>query len=65
MAESIITFVIIFCCGSVFYGIGMYASKIEKPMGFWSRIEVKAAETPIEKTKKDKHKPSFKWSIGY
>ena len=28
-------------------------------------IEVKAAETPIEKTKKDKHKPSFKWSIGY
>lgn len=28
-------------------------------------IEVKAAETPIEKTVKDTHKPSFKWSIGY
>lgn len=28
-------------------------------------IEVNASETPIEKTKKDTHKPSFKWSIGY
>ena len=28
-------------------------------------IEVDAAETPIEKTAKDTHKPSFKWSIGY
>ena len=28
-------------------------------------IEVKADETPIEKTVKDTHKPSFKWSIGY
>ena len=28
-------------------------------------IEVKASETPIEKTVKDTHKPSFKWSIGY
>ena len=26
---------------------------------------VKASETPIEKTTKDIHKPSFKWSIGY
>ena len=28
-------------------------------------IEVKADETPIERTAKDTHKPSFKWSIGY
>lgn len=28
-------------------------------------IEVNASEAPIEKTKKDTHKPSFKWSIGY
>ena len=28
-------------------------------------IEVKADGTPIEKTSKDTHKPSFKWSIGY
>ena len=28
-------------------------------------IEVKADKIPIEKTVKDTHKPSFKWSIGY
>ncbi len=28
-------------------------------------IEVKASETPIEKTTKDTYKPSFKWSVGY
>lgn len=28
-------------------------------------IEVEAAKTPIDKVIKDKHKPSFKWSIGY
>ena len=61
MAESIITFVIIFCCGSVFYGIGMYASKIEKPMGFWSGIEVKASEiTDIKQYNKEN---SIMWKV--
>ena len=38
VAESIICFVIIFCVGSVFYGMGSNAFKIEKPMGFYNAI---------------------------
>ena len=44
MEGNIITFVILFGVGSVFLGLGIYASKKEKPMHFYSGIEVKASE---------------------
>ena len=44
MGGNIITFVILFGVGSVFLGIGIYASKREKPMNFYSGIEVKVSE---------------------
>ena len=40
MAGTIIWYVTIFGCAALFYGIGIYAQKLEKPMWFWSGSEV-------------------------
>lgn len=40
MAGAIIWYVTMFGCALLFCGIGIYADKLEKPMWFWSGIEV-------------------------
>ena len=44
MAGKIIMWVVSFGCASLFYGIGVYAKKLEKPMWFWSGVEVDASK---------------------
>ena len=44
MAGLIIWLVISFGCAALFFGIGLYAQRLEKPMWFWSGIEVKAED---------------------
>ena len=39
---AIIWYVTIFGCALLFYGIGIYAKKIDKPMWFWSGSTVDA-----------------------
>ena len=36
MAAAIIWLVTMFGCAALFFGIGVYAKKLEKPMWFWS-----------------------------
>ena len=43
MAGKIIWYVTMFSTAAVFYGIGVYAQKLEKPMWFWAGTEVDAA----------------------
>ena len=40
MAEKIIWYTVSFGCAILFYCIGIYADKLEKPMWFWSGSEV-------------------------
>ncbi|MBE6941630.1 MAG: hypothetical protein E7455_05060 [Ruminococcaceae bacterium] len=44
MAGKIIGWVVAFGCAILFYGIGVYAQKLEKPMWFWSGTEVDATK---------------------
>jgi hypothetical protein len=44
MAGKIIGWVVAFGCALLFYGIGAYAQKREKPMWFWSGTEVDATK---------------------
>ena len=49
MAGKIIMWIVTFGCAILFYSIGAYAQRKEKPMNFWSGIEVKPSEiTDIE-----------------
>ena len=43
MIGTIIWFVTMFGCAALFFGIGVYAKRLEKPMWFWSGVEVEAA----------------------
>ena len=43
MGGAIIWYVTIFGCAALFYGIGIYAKKLEKPMWFWSGSTVDPA----------------------
>ena len=43
MAGKIIMCVVSFGCAILFFAIGVYAKKLEKPMWFWSGIPVDAA----------------------
>lgn len=40
MIGSIIWYVTIFGCAALFYGIGIYALRLKKPMWFWTGSEV-------------------------
>ena len=40
MAGKIIMWVVAFSCGALFFGMGVYARRLKKPMWFWSGIEV-------------------------
>lgn len=42
--ENIFTAIIIFLVALLFLGIGIYSFKIDKPMGFYSGIEIKEEE---------------------
>ena len=44
MAGKIIMWIVSFGCGILFFCIGTYAKRLEKPMWFWSGTEVKATE---------------------
>ena len=43
MIGTIIWFVTMFGCAALFFGIGVYAKRLEKPMWFWSGVEVEPA----------------------
>ena len=43
MAGKIIMWAICVGCAILFFSIGVYAQKLEKPMGFWSGTEVEAS----------------------
>ena len=54
MAGKIIWWVVSFGCAILFYAIGAYAQKLEKPMWFWSGTEVKAEQiTDIKQYNKE------------
>lgn len=44
MAEAIIWYLVSFGCAALFFGIGVYAEKLDKPMWFWSGTEVDPAQ---------------------
>ena len=44
MVGKIIWWVVSFGCAVLFYSIGVYASRLAKPMWFWSGVEVKDSE---------------------
>ena len=44
MAGKIIMFIISLICAFLFFGIGVYAKKLNKPMGFWSGSKVDASK---------------------
>ena len=44
MGGAIIWYIILFGVASLFYFIGIYAQKLEKPMWFWSGIDVDASK---------------------
>ncbi len=54
MAGKIIWWIVSFGCAILFYAIGAYAQKLEKPMWFWSGTEVKAEQiTDIKRYNKE------------
>ena len=44
MAGKIIWWIVSFGCAILFYSIGIYATKLEKPMWFWSGTDVNVSE---------------------
>lgn len=54
MAGKIIMWLVCFGCGILFFAIGTYARKLEKPMWFWSGIEVSPSQiTDIQQYNKE------------
>lgn len=44
MAGKIIWWIVSFGCATLFFAIGVYATKLKKPMWFWSGTEVDASQ---------------------
>ena len=44
MAGKIVMWIVTFGCAILFYSIGAYAQRKEKPMNFWSGVEVNPTE---------------------
>ena len=61
MAEKIFCWIVTLGCAIMFYSIGAYAKKKEKPMGFWSGVEVKESE--ISDVKKYNKENSIMWKL--
>jgi len=54
MVGKIIWWIVSFGCTILFYSIGVYAQKLEKPMWFWSGSEVDASQiTDVKKYNKE------------
>ena len=50
MAGKIIMWVVAFSCGALFFGMGVYARRLKKPMWFWSGTDVDPSEiTDVKK----------------
>ena len=66
MAGKIIGWIVAFGCAILFYGIGAYAQKLEKPMWFWSGIEVDPATITDVKQYNAENARMWKWySLWY
>ena len=61
MAGKIIWYVTTLGCGILFFSIGIYARKLEKPMWFWSGSTVDSAE--ITDVKKYNQANSMMWKV--
>ena len=61
MAGKIICWAISFGCAILFYSIGVYAKKCDKPMGFWSGSEVKPEQ--ISDIKQYNKENSIMWKL--
>ena len=66
MTGKIIWWVVSFGCAILFYSIGVYATKLEKPMWFWSGVEVKDSEiTDVEQYNKANGRMWKLYSLWY
>ena len=66
MAGAIIWYVTMFGCALLFYFIGVYANKIEKPMWFWAGSEVDPAVITDVKAYNAENAKIWKWySVWY
>lgn len=61
MAGKIIWWIVTFGCAILFYSIGAYARKLEKPMWFWSGSEVNASQ--IADVKQYNRENSVMWKL--
>lgn len=59
MAGSIIWYITTFGCAILFYAIGVYAQRLQKPMWFWSGSEVEPSE--ITDIKQYNHENGVMW----
>ena len=66
MAGDIIWYVTVFGCALLFVGLGLYASKLEKPMGFWSGSEVDPKSiTDVEGYNRENARMWYRYSLWY
>lgn len=66
MGDAIIWYLITFGCAALFYGIGVYAQKLKKPMGFWSGQTISPSEiSDIEGYNRENSKMWKLYSLWY
>ena len=66
MAGTIIWCVTILGCAALFFGMGVYANKLEKPMWFWSGSKVDPASITDVKAYNRENARMWKWySVWY
>lgn len=66
MAGLIIWCITIFGCAILFYGMGIYAEKREKPMHFWSGTTVDASKiTDVKAYNKENARMWKRYSLWY
>ena len=61
MAGKIIMWIVAFGCAIMFYSIGAYAKRLEKPMWFWSGVEVDPSQ--IKDVAKYNNENSVMWKL--
>ena len=61
MAGAIIWYVTIFGCAALFFGIGVYAQRLEKPMHFWSGSQIDPKE--ITDVEQYNHENGIMWKV--
>ena len=61
MVGAIIWYVTMFGCAALFFGIGLYADRLEKPMWFWSGSTVDAATLTDVKAYNRENAIMWKW----